>query len=78
MLYQLHWQFNKKEPGKDLKTTYEMRTQFEIQDDWDNDKKRQFLNEQIEYVNENHPLPKGAIWMVCNEKSQHFIWAKNG
>jgi len=26
-------------------------------------------------VAENHPLPTGAQWMICNEKSKHFVMA---
>jgi len=26
-------------------------------------------------VAEDHPLPEGAQWMICNEKSKYFILA---
>lgn len=26
-------------------------------------------------VSARHPLPEGAAWMVCNDKSKHFVWA---
>ena len=56
-LYQLHWQF---EDGKT-----EMRAQNTINSTaemkaWEKD------------VCERHPLPKGAKWLLCNDKSIHF------
>jgi hypothetical protein len=27
---------------------------------------------------EKYPLPDGAIWMFCNEKSPDFVWAVPG
>jgi len=24
-------------------------------------------------IEKEHPLPSGAKWMVCNEKSKHFV-----
>lgn len=61
MLYQLHWQY------KDGST--EMRTQREVNS----------LDEMEVFVKETqeaHPLPDGAIWMACNERSKHFVFAK--
>lgn len=60
MLYQLHWQF------KDGKTEFieqsEIRSQVEMRV-WEND------------VVKRHPLPEGAQWLVCTEKSRHFLMA---
>lgn len=27
----------------------------------------------VKETQENHPLPAKAIWMACNEKSEHFL-----
>lgn len=62
MLLQLHWQYI--ENGKTVKT--EMRAQREISS---NDGMRTFVKE----TQENYPLPAKAIWMACNEKSEHFV-----
>ena len=62
MLYQIHHQF------KDGKT--EMCTQTEM-DVYNHDKMRALVN----HTRKSHPLPEGAIYMVCNEKSPHFVWA---
>lgn len=60
MLYQLHWQF------KD--GTTEMRAQKEINTEAE-------MRSWQKGVAERHPLPEGAQWMVCNEKSEHFVMA---
>lgn len=57
MLHQLHWQF------KD--GTTEMRAQRDINSYED---VRLFMVE----TNKDHPLPEDAIWMMCNDKSEHF------
>jgi len=57
-LYQLHWQFT------DGHT--EMRAQAEIGSE---DELRTWQRE----VADRHPLPIGALWMICNEKSRHFV-----
>lgn len=61
MLYQLHWQY------KD--GTTDIRAQREINS---HDEMKEFVKE----LREEHPLPDGAIWMICNDKSEHFVWAK--
>ena len=61
-LIQLHWQWI--EWGKTLKT--EMRAQRKI-------KSHQEMAEFIKETKENHPLPKAAVWMACNEKSKYFV-----
>ncbi len=37
----------------------------------DNDELREFQQELMV----SHPLPDGALWMACNEGSEHFIMA---
>jgi hypothetical protein len=59
-LCQAHWQF------KDGST--EMRSQFEFTN---NEELRVGLHE----AREDHPLPEGAIWIWCDEKSPDFVWA---
>lgn len=56
-LYQLHWEF------KD--GTTEMKAQRELNSF---EERRIWLKE----VKKDHPLPKGAIWMMCTSKSEHF------
>ena len=57
-LLQIHWQFKN--------NTTEMRAQKEINS----------YKEMKEWFNDiagSNPLPEGAIWMFCNEKSNHFL-----
>ena len=65
MLYQLHWQFIGV-GGKTEKT--EMRAQKEIKNIVE-------MKEWQEDVEERNPLPEGAVWMMCGEKSKHFVMA---
>lgn len=61
MLFQFHWQHRD--------GTTEMRAQKEISS----------IDEMTIFVKEiqgRHPLPDKAIWMVCNEKSKHFVFQK--
>ena len=60
MLYQLHWQFKDR--------TTEMRAQNEINTTTE-------MKAWETRVMQDYPLPKGAQWMLCNEKSEHFVWA---
>ena len=60
MLYQIHWQFDNK--------TTEMRAQKEINSQ---EEMKSWWGE----VAKDHPLPEGAEWLICNEKSRHFVWA---
>jgi len=56
-LLQLHWQYKN--------GTSEMRTQREISS----------IEELLLFVRETqngHPLPEGAQWLACNEKSEYF------
>ena len=64
-LTQIHWQWIRK--GKTIKT--EMRAQREINN---NDEMREFFEE----TSRDHPLPDGAIWLACDERSKHFVWTK--
>lgn len=62
-LLQLHWQF------KDGHT--EMRAQNEFKfERWKTNK--EFV-EWLKEIQKTHPLPDGADWMVCNEKSEYFV-----
>ena len=61
-LLQLHWQY------KD--GTTEMRAQKDI---ISHKKLRAFVRE----IQKTHPLPNGAIWMVCNQKSKDFVLTKD-
>ena len=60
MLIQLHHQF---------KDRTEMQAQQDIDENNYFDEMRAFVKE----IKESHPLPKGAIWMACNEKSKDFV-----
>lgn len=33
------------------------------------------VNTVMEELVVSHPIPEGAKWMVCNEDSEHFVWA---
>lgn len=65
MLYQLHWQFNDRT---------EMRAQTSFGPGKSIEKARDMKAWCDEVVDE-HPLPEGAKWMMCNEKSKYFLWA---
>ncbi len=59
-LYQLHWQF---ENGTtDIWAQSEINSVAEM---------KAWEQETVE----NHPLPKGAQWLLCNHKSKYFVWA---
>jgi hypothetical protein len=61
MLQQLHYQFK------------DGHTEFIAQNDITNhDEFRTWLED----VNQNHPLPDGAQWLVCNEDSEYFVWTE--
>ena len=34
------------------------------------------FNEWLKQTKMRHPLPDGAIWLWCNEKSNDFVWAR--
>ena len=61
MLWQLHWQY------KD--GTTDMRAQRGINS---RDEMHAFVKETMK----DHPLPNGANWMACNEKSKHFVFTE--
>ena len=63
MFWQLHRQF------RDGRT--EMVVQLEL---GDKDLYGAFRN-FTEESKDSHPLPDGAIWMICNEESEYFVWA---
>jgi len=57
MLLQIHHQFKDKT---------EMIAQIES-------KSPNEVSHKIKELNITHPLPIGAQWMICNEKSEHFV-----
>lgn len=59
MLIQLHHQF------KD-------RTEMQAQKDVANHKE---MRDWVAEIKLNHPIPKDAIWMACNEESNDFVRA---
>ena len=61
MIYQLHWQYRD--------GTTDMRSQRDIKS---NDEMRLFVKE----TQESTPIVDNAIWMACNEKSKHFVFAR--
>lgn len=64
MLYQLHHQF------KDGHTDMRAQKSFDLSKSRDSD-----VRNWTKGVQERHPLPDGANWMICDEKSKHFVWA---
>ena len=60
-LYQLHHQ-DKKNGSCEMVAQNEICTQEEMKV-WQKD------------VAERHPLPEGKQWLICNEKSRHFVMA---
>lgn len=60
MLWQLHHQNR-----RNLKE-HEMVAQSDL-------KSIEDRNKFIEDTKRNHPLPEGYQWLMCNEKSEHFI-----
>ncbi len=62
-LLQLHWQF------KDGHTEMKSQTDADIQKEI----KKWVLETKLEY-----PLPEDAKWLMCNEESEHFLWAVVG
>ena len=60
MLYQLHHQ--SKEETTEMVAQNEINNQDEMLA-WQKD------------VAIRHPLPEGCQWLVCNEKSRHFVMA---
>lgn len=60
-LYQIHHQ-DKKDFSCEMVSQNEINTHEEMQE-WQKD------------VAESHPLPEGKQWLICNEKSRHFVMA---
>jgi len=65
MLYQLHWQF------KD--GSIEFCSQREFSNDLKGIDRHEAMKQFIADTHDSHPLPKDAMWMICNEDSRHFI-----
>ena len=61
MLMQLHHQFKN--------GTTEMCAQREI----DPCHSQKELSAFLKDTEKSHPLPENATWMICNEKSEHFV-----
>ena len=74
-LFQLHWQFFKRNGHTDHT---EMRSQFSP-DEALHGNPGGTVGEEIQKwtkdVQERHPLPDGAQWLMVNEESEHFVWA---
>ena len=59
MLYQIHHQF--KDGHTEMCSQSEINTQEE-------------LEMFVDLTKAHYPLPKGATYMICNEKSEYFKW----
>ena len=59
MQFQLHWQFRD--------GTIKLQAQRDISCTAE---MRAFVRE----TQKNHAIPENAIWMACNEKSEHFVF----
>ncbi len=69
-IYQLHWQF---EDGHT-----EMKSQAcpeEMLYGNPNSTAEKEMRAWVKSDQEQHPLPKGAKWLMVNEESEHFVWA---
>ncbi len=62
-LLQLHWQF--RDGHTEMRSQTDVSTQEEI--------KKWVLETNLE-----HPLPEDAEWVMCDEESEHFVWAVVG
>lgn len=62
MIWQMHWQYRD--------GTTEMKAQRDL-DESDIQNMRSFVKATIEA----YRLPDKAMWMICNEKSEHFVKA---
>ena len=60
MLYQVHHQ------NKADRSITEMVLQIDKED---------YNKDTINVVQKSHPLPEGWDWLICNEESEHFLWA---
>lgn len=66
MLYQIHHQHKK--TGKTS-----MKAQFEVKE---GEKYHDLFRQAFDGLDESHPLPDDNWqWLVCNEKSEDFVWA---
>jgi hypothetical protein len=65
MLYQFHWQYRGDRPTRFVR-------QFELLDTMSDSEKHSKISKIMVEINKDHPLPKDAQWMLCNEKSRHF------
>lgn len=36
------------------------------------------IRDWFKEIEASHPLPEGAVWMICNELSEHFVWMNCG
>lgn len=65
----MYWQF------KDGSTN--LRGQLEINDNLNRSDFQKKIYEFIEDTQKEHSLPDKAVWMICDEKSQHFMGTPN-
>lgn len=68
MLFQLHHQY------RDRSKT-DFVSQFEIPDDADSEQCQAALRDAFARIRDSHPLPEGAMWMVCGERAPQFVCA---
>jgi len=50
-------------------------TEFVAQIDTDNLEPYTSYDEWVEDIRKRFPPKEGFCWLVCNEKSKHFLWA---
>ena len=62
MLYQLHRQFHSENDRLEMVAQKEINNHKE-------------MKEWTKSIQEEFPLPEGAIWMCCDEDSEQFVWA---
>ncbi len=61
MLLQLHWQF--KNGVTRMRAQRDFTFNYPISE----------MQEWVRDIRERHPLPEGAIWMMCDKKSRYFV-----
>ncbi len=68
-VFQLHWEFNDRT---------EMKSQCcpeEALHGNPNSTVQKEIRKWTKEVQDRHPLPEGARWLMVNEESEHFLWA---
>jgi len=69
-LFQLHWEFEDGHTDMRSQTCPE-----ELLHGNPNSTIEKEMRKWTRGVQERHPLPDGARWLMCNEDSKHFVWA---